>query len=161
MTEATQTTFFRDFFGKEMSENAGLANQLTTGRARQNDGGYSNDIFPRFFSAKRCPKIQASYKIQADHSPWLKASVPCKWSQVEASGLPHHIIPTLFYFSTAKFSGFDFSPKQKVFSKKKQKVESLLSKSHIDWRIHCNCDTLYALHCNYTEITCNYIVITL
>ena len=31
MTEATQTTFFRDFFGKEMSENSGLANQLTTG----------------------------------------------------------------------------------------------------------------------------------
>ena len=31
MTEATQTTFFRGFFGKEMSENAGLANQLTTG----------------------------------------------------------------------------------------------------------------------------------
>ena len=25
MTEATQTTFFRDFFGKEMSENSGLA----------------------------------------------------------------------------------------------------------------------------------------
>ena len=31
MTEVTQTTFFRDFFGKEMSENSGLANQLTTG----------------------------------------------------------------------------------------------------------------------------------
>ena len=31
MTEATQTTFFREFFGKEMSENSGLANQLTTG----------------------------------------------------------------------------------------------------------------------------------
>ena len=30
MTEATQTTFFGDFFGKEMSENSGLANQLTT-----------------------------------------------------------------------------------------------------------------------------------
>ena len=59
-------------------------------------------------------------QYRADHSPWLKASVPCKWSQVEASGLPHHIIPTLFYFSTAKFSGFDFSPKQKVFSKKKK-----------------------------------------
>ena len=27
MTEATQTTFFRDFFGKEMSENSGLATQ--------------------------------------------------------------------------------------------------------------------------------------
>ena len=39
MTEATQTTFFRDFFGKEMSESSGLANQLTTGGARQNDGG--------------------------------------------------------------------------------------------------------------------------
>ena len=31
MTEATQTTFFRDFFGKEMSENSDLANELTTG----------------------------------------------------------------------------------------------------------------------------------
>ena len=61
-------------------------------------------------------------QYRADHSPWLKASVPCKWSQVEASGLPHHIIPTLFYFSTAKFSGFDFSPKQKVFSKKKSRI---------------------------------------
>ena len=58
-------------------------------------------------------------QYRADHSPWLKASVPCKWSQVGASGLLHHIIPTLFYFSTAKFSGFDLSPKQKVFSKKK------------------------------------------
>ena len=45
MTEATQTTFFSDFFGKEMSENSDLANELIRGGARQNDGGYSNDIF--------------------------------------------------------------------------------------------------------------------
>ena len=32
MTEATQTTFFGDFFGKEMSENSDLANQHKTGR---------------------------------------------------------------------------------------------------------------------------------
>ena len=35
MTEATQTTFFRDFFGKEMSENSDLANELMMGGARQ------------------------------------------------------------------------------------------------------------------------------
>ena len=57
MTEATQTTFFRDFFGKEMSENSGLANQLPTGGARQNDGGYSNDIFPRFFRQRDVRKF--------------------------------------------------------------------------------------------------------
>ena len=28
MTEATQTIFFSDFFGKEMSENSDLANEL-------------------------------------------------------------------------------------------------------------------------------------
>ena len=39
MTEATQTTFFSDFFGKEMSENSDLANELITGGPRQNDGG--------------------------------------------------------------------------------------------------------------------------
>ena len=31
MTEASQTTFFSDFFGKEMSENSDLANELITG----------------------------------------------------------------------------------------------------------------------------------
>ena len=64
-----------------------------------------------------------------DEEEVVQASVPCKWSQVEASGLPHHIIPTLFYFSSAKFSGYDLSPK-KVFSKKK--VKSLRSKSHVE-----------------------------
>ena len=59
-------------------------------------------------------------QYRADHSPWLKASVPCKWSQVEASGLPHHIIPTLFHISSANVSGFDFSPKN-MFSKKNKK----------------------------------------
>ena len=39
MTGAPQTTFFSDFFGKEMSENSDLANELITGGARQNDGG--------------------------------------------------------------------------------------------------------------------------
>jgi len=64
MTEATQTTFFRDFFGKEMSENAGLANQLTTGGARQNDGGYSNDIFPRFFRQRDVRKFRPRIKFR-------------------------------------------------------------------------------------------------
>jgi len=43
--------------GKEMFENSGLANQLTTGGARQNDGGYSNDIFPRLFRQRDVRKL--------------------------------------------------------------------------------------------------------
>ena len=33
------------------------ANQLTTGGARQNDGGYPNDIFPRFFRQRDVRKF--------------------------------------------------------------------------------------------------------
>ena len=54
MTEATQTTFFRDFFGKEMSENSGLANQLTTGgRAKMTEATqttFSRDFFGKEMS---------------------------------------------------------------------------------------------------------------
>ena len=52
MTEATQTTFFRDFFGKEMSENSGLANQLTTGGGRAKMTEATQTTFSRDFFGK-------------------------------------------------------------------------------------------------------------